>query len=159
MITPTCTAHTDEPSRGCTDCEDQFCRDCAAKLDSRNSGPGFDVCDECAVPAPALPPLLIETPTIRYVGSQAEFRGQMMRLLGICGCRRCDREVRYRLAELGDHTAALTCVRPGSILAAPGGAAEADAIARILAEIDEVAITPLYEQDCAARWTPSDSTH
>lgn len=90
---------------------------------------------------------------VRYHGSRDAHHG-VMRLLGICGCVRCaSLGVRYRLAEVGSHEAAVWCVRGASITPLDEqDAAEEAALARIRADI---ALIPAegYGRD-AAHWTP-----
>lgn len=90
---------------------------------------------------------------VRYHGSRGSHHG-VMRLLGICGCPRCARfGVRYRLAEVGSHSAAVWCVRPASVTPLDEReAAEEAALARIRAEIAQV---PVYDhRGDAAHWRP-----
>ncbi|WP_433225520.1 WYL domain-containing protein [Actinomadura formosensis] len=95
---------------------------------------------------------------VRYHGSRGSQHG-VMRLLGICGCVRCaSYGVRYRLAEVGRHEAAVWCVRPTSLTPLDGETAETAedaedaALARIRAEI---ALVPEYDhRGDAAYWSP-----
>lgn len=91
---------------------------------------------------------------VRYHGSQGRHHG-VMRLLGICGCVRCaSLGVRYRLAEVGRHEAAVWCVRATSItpITDEPEDAEESALARIRAEI---ALVPEYDHvRDAAHWSP-----
>ncbi|TDB76795.1 WYL domain-containing protein [Actinomadura sp. KC216] len=113
---------------------------------------GFEIARHVGVTDDLMPEILV-----RYHGSRGNHHG-VMRLLGICGCIRCASDgVRYRLAEVGRHEAAVWCVRPTSITPLDGedaaeAAAEDAALARIRAEI---ALVPEYDhRGDAAHWTP-----
>lgn len=111
---------------------------------------GFEVPRHVGVTGALMPEILV-----RYHGSRGSHHG-VMRLLGICGCARCaPLGVRYRLAEVGSHEAAVWCVRATSITPLEDGApedAEDAALARIRAEIDMV---PVFDhRGDAAHWSP-----